>query len=37
MIPYIATIAVLLIITGRKKKEYQAPASLGTAYFREER
>ena len=37
MIPYIATIVVLLIITGRKKKEYQAPASLGTAYFREER
>jgi simple sugar transport system permease protein len=37
MIPYIATIVVLVIITGRKKKEYQAPASLGTAYFREER
>ncbi|MDR2952266.1 MAG: ABC transporter permease [Treponema sp.] len=37
MIPYIATIAVLLIITRRKKKEYQAPAALGSAYFREER
>ena len=37
MIPYIATIAVLLIITRQKKKEYQAPGSLGTAYFREER
>ena len=37
MIPYIATIAVLIVITRRKKKEYQAPASLGTAYFREER
>jgi len=37
MIPYIATIVVLVIITRRKKKEYQAPGSLGTAYFREER
>jgi simple sugar transport system permease protein len=37
MLPYIATIAVLIIITRRKKKEYQAPAALGTAYFREER
>ena len=37
MVPYIATILVLIIITLRKKKEYQAPASLGTAYLREER
>jgi simple sugar transport system permease protein len=37
MLPYFATILVLLIITGRKKKEYQAPASLGAAYFREDR
>jgi simple sugar transport system permease protein len=37
MLPYAATIVVLLIITGRKKKEYQAPAGLGTPYFREER
>ena len=37
MLPYFATIAVLLIITRRKKKEYQAPAGLGTPYFREER
>jgi simple sugar transport system permease protein len=37
MLPYVATIAVLIIITRRKKKEYQAPAGLGTAYFREER
>jgi simple sugar transport system permease protein len=37
MIPYIATIVVLVIITRRKKKEYQAPAALGTPYFREER
>jgi simple sugar transport system permease protein len=37
MIPYIATIVVLVIITRRKKKEYQAPSALGMAYFREER
>jgi simple sugar transport system permease protein len=35
MIPYIATIVVLLLITGRKRRE--APAGLGTPYFREER
>lgn len=37
MLPYIATIVVLVIITLRKKKEYQAPASLGSSYFREAR
>ena len=37
MIPYLATILILVFITRRKKKEYQAPASLGTPYFREER
>jgi simple sugar transport system permease protein len=37
MLPYFATIVVLLIITRRKRKEYQAPAGLGTPYFREER
>jgi simple sugar transport system permease protein len=37
MLPYFATIIVLIIITGRKKREYQAPSGLGTAYFREER
>jgi simple sugar transport system permease protein len=37
MLPYIATILVLIIITRRKKKEYQPPAGLGTPYFREER
>lgn len=37
MLPFIATIVVLLIITRRKQKEYQAPAGLGTPYFREER
>ncbi|MDR3342570.1 MAG: ABC transporter permease [Treponema sp.] len=37
MLPYIATILVLIIITRRKKKEYQPPAGLGIPYFREER
>ena len=37
MLPFAATIVVLLIITRRKQKEYQAPAGLGTSYFREER
>jgi simple sugar transport system permease protein len=37
MLPYIATILVLIFITYRKKQESQAPAALGTAYFREER
>lgn len=37
MIPYLATIIVLVFISLQKKKEYQAPASLGTPYFREER
>ncbi|NMA79430.1 MAG: ABC transporter permease [Clostridiales bacterium] len=37
MIPYIATIIVLVLITIRKKEENQAPASLGSPYFREDR
>jgi simple sugar transport system permease protein len=37
MIPYIATILVLILITLRKKKEYRGPQALGRAYFREER
>ena len=37
MMPYVATIVVLIFISLQKKKEYQAPASLGNAYFREER
>ena len=37
MLPYAATIIALLIITRRRKKEYQAPAALGSPYFREER
>lgn len=37
MLPYLVTIAVLIIISMRKKKEHQPPASLGMPYFREER
>lgn len=37
MIPYVATIIVLIFIARRKKKEYQSPKGLGTPYFREER
>ena len=37
MIPYLATIIVLLFINLQKKKEHHPPAALGTAYFREER
>ncbi|MBQ7875163.1 MAG: ABC transporter permease [Oscillospiraceae bacterium] len=35
--PYIATVAVLIIMIFRKKKSNLPPASLGLAYFREER
>lgn len=37
MIPYICTIAVLVFITIRKKRENQAPGWLGNPYFREDR
>lgn len=37
MLPYIATIVVLIFITLRKKREHQPPKSLGNPYFREER
>ena len=37
MVPYIMTIVVLIVITARKKKEYQAPAGLGKSYYREDR
>lgn len=37
MLPYIATIVVLVFITLRKKKENQPPKALGDPYFREER
>lgn len=37
MLPYVITIIVLIIVSLRKKKEDQPPASLGLAYFREDR
>lgn len=37
MLPYLVTIVVLILSSVRKKKENQPPASLGLAYFREER
>ncbi len=37
MVPYLVTIAVLIVTSMRKKREDQPPASLGLAYFREER
>ncbi len=37
MIPYVVTIIVLITVSLRKKRENLPPASLGLAYFREER
>ena len=37
MLPYLVTIAVLIFISLRKKRENHPPASLGLSYFREER
>ena len=37
MLPYVVTILVLVIVSLRRKRESQPPASLGLAYFREER
>ncbi len=37
MLPYVFTLAVLIVTSIRKKKENQPPASLGLAYFREDR
>ena len=37
MAPYVVTIIVLIITSMRNKRENQPPASLGLAYFREER
>jgi simple sugar transport system permease protein len=37
MLPYVVTIAVLIVISIHKKRENQPPASLGLPYFREER
>lgn len=37
MLPYLVTIVVLCMVSRKKKRENQAPASLGLSYFREER
>ncbi len=37
MLPYLATVIVLIFVSIRNKKENQPPASLGVNYFREER
>ena len=37
MLPYVISILVLVIVSLRKKKELQPPASLGLSYFREYR
>lgn len=37
MLPYVVTMVVLIITSIRDKKQNQPPASLGLAYFREER
>lgn len=37
MLPYVVTIFVLILTSVRNRRENQPPASLGLAYFREER
>jgi simple sugar transport system permease protein len=37
MLPYVATILVLILMSIKKSKENKSPASVGKAYFREER
>lgn len=37
MLPYVMTLLVLILVSLRKKRESQPPASLGLSYFREER
>ncbi len=37
MLPYVVTIIVLVVISMRKRREFQPPANLGLPYFREER
>ncbi len=37
MLPYLVTLAVLVAVSMRNRKENQPPASLGLPYFREER
>ena len=37
MLPYVATILVLIVVSAKKSKENMAPESLGVSYFREDR
>ena len=37
MLPYLFTLLVLIMVSLRRRKEDQPPASLGIPYFREER
>ena len=37
ILPYVVTVVVLVAVSMRQKRENQPPASLGNAYFREER
>ncbi|MEG2421420.1 MAG: ABC transporter permease [Oscillospiraceae bacterium] len=37
ILPYVVTVLVLIGVSMKRKKENQPPASLGNAYFREER
>ncbi|MDD2483804.1 MAG: ABC transporter permease [Eubacteriales bacterium] len=37
MLPYAATIVIIILSSRKNKKENQPPANLGNAYFREER
>ena len=37
MIPYVVSLLVLTVVSMRKKREDQPPASLGLPYFREDR
>lgn len=37
ILPYVVTVVVLVAVSMRQRRENQPPASLGSAYFREER
>lgn len=37
ILPYVVTVIVLITVSMKRKRENQPPASLGNAYFREER
>ncbi|MEF9852511.1 MAG: ABC transporter permease [Hydrogenoanaerobacterium sp.] len=37
ILPYVVTVVVLIVVSMKSRKENQPPASLGLAYFREER